>query len=207
MSLVDAIATRQKYDQMKVLVGNKTDEFYEKLVTLYEEQLILVNLDHKNAASICQNNNNKSFQFNLLGSIFTLTRLEELAIVVSEDQIFDKIKMVPRISAVVNNRRLGEHLSGCIALTVLTSKNKHFSLLRVFVNHNGDIAFEYGAGWKHRIYFQSAEIDDKLIDDIFHIPISSYLLELCEEWAPLKEVLMVEKIEDLDPYSNQIDFY
>lgn len=205
MSIFDVIETIKKYDRLCEEVSRKTENFYRDLTEIYVESIKSIYTKYPGYVANIERGG-PTYRFKLLSNEFSLKKNDGIALIIpdhvkekqnSSDYIEEFV--TERIDLIVNNPEKAKYLAGCISLTAKLDKC-YITIMRIFVNQNEEIAYEYGVGWRHILqFFDKKDLESKIEQELFERPIRYFLLEKYAKWAPIEDIRFIDNPNYIKP--------
>ncbi|ASA21975.1 hypothetical protein [Paenibacillus donghaensis] len=206
MSINKTVEKHLRYLSLRKDAFEKTKHFFHSLCDAYNTQLLL--LSNEFPESIVKPDINKvksSYNFKINGNSYNLGLLDGAVMIKEPEDISEDYKNTEPVEAIVSDKHISRYISGCIVLT-MQIESRHATVLRIFVNGNNEIAFEYAMGWKKNLSFSEIPTKAEVIDELFVQPIHSSLMEIRETWSPLGDIKIFDDLNSLNPNNNTIGF-
>jgi hypothetical protein len=205
MSLKESIKFRKLYDDLCKKTLRQTKLVFDDLCELYENQLYVLHKEEPGVVQIVSEGRRETqYRFKIKGNDYSLLLLQESAMIRGIESIGDQSFGEP-IRYIVEKEDISRYLTGCIVLT-MKIEQQHATLMRVFVNSKGEIAYEYGMGWKAPFEFEAVNDKEEKVKLFFTQPLSSSLLEMQATWSPLSEIKLIDDLKVLNAVSDRIGF-
>lgn len=206
MKLSETLTISTKYDQLCNLAATQTDAVFEELRSLYQRELEEAMRETPELVEVPEQEYESRFEFRIKGVGYTLFQNKEPALVKDLSDFTETADVFSfPLKHVTENAEISRHLAGCITLS-MKFEHQYSSVMRIFVNHLKEAAFEYAIGWKQPFLFRNFdEIGDKS-DIFFTEPVTQSLLGVTPRWKSLDEIEIVDDIRDLMASDNLIGF-
>ncbi|CDN41437.1 hypothetical protein [Paenibacillus sp. P22] len=205
ISLVTALEQCEKMDLLIQEVTKATDTVYQELKRIYIQELTGSGEFYHDKVQFSDQGNNLLFVVS--GVEFNLIRLDGAALCkdLTEGDT-DKLLSHGSVRALIlDDPRVNTNFAGCIVLTAKHSEG-YQTLMRVFVNKSGLIAFQQTVGWiNSQIIFRDEKIES-LKDQLFHGPIGSRLTNQFDFWHPIENKKFIDHLSELGRNPSKIGF-
>lgn len=206
MELAESLAVRERYDRLVKQVEERTREVFRDLTGLYRRMLKDTGSAVPEQIEVPEQDSETRFDFKIRGAAFVLVLNEEPALAKELREIADSPDVLSMpLKHVVERAELKQHFAGCITL-VMRFEDQYGTLMRMFVNADKEIAFEYTIGWKQPFLFRSYDDFPGKEEAFFTEPLTQSLLGVPPLWKTLEEVEIVDDIRDLLANDIRIGF-
>ncbi|MFC8688774.1 hypothetical protein [Brevibacillus porteri] len=204
MKLVDSILLKNQYEDICDKAAIEAKQVFNQLWEMYDTCLFLLEKEQDAKVNrISKGEKGTKYHFQLMGNEYSLILVEGTSMMVEFDPLKKDCKEYIRY--VVENEEASKHITGCIALT-MRIENQLTTLMRIFVNSEGLVAYEYGMGWKVPLILQPFPDGEEKIEALFTQPLSSSLLEVRTTWSPFSEIRFIDNLNSLNIETNRIGF-